>query len=61
MAQPLMNPTSIREDVGLVPGLAQRVGDPALLWALVWVADAAQILSCCGYGIGWRLQLQLDT
>ena len=26
------NSTSIREDVGLIPGLAPRVKDPALLW-----------------------------
>ena len=30
MAQGLMNPTGIQEDVGLIPGLVQRVKDPAL-------------------------------
>ena len=31
MAQRLMNPTSVREDVGLIPGLTQWVKDLALL------------------------------
>ena len=30
-----MNPTSIREDAGSVPGLTQQVNDPVLLWAAV--------------------------
>ena len=36
-----VNPTRNREVLGLIPGLAQRVKDPALLRALVQVTDMA--------------------
>ena len=55
------NPTRNYEVSGSIPGLAHWVKDPALLWAVVWVADEAQIWCCCGSGLGQWLQLWLDS
>ena len=44
-----------RSHAGLIPGLAQWVRDPALLWAVVQVTDMAWIWRFCGCGVGQQL------
>ena len=52
-AQQVKNPTSIREDAGLIPGLAQLVKRSHCykMWCRL------QTLCCCGCGVGRQLQL----
>ena len=51
----VMNLTSIHENAGLIPGLAQGVRDLGLPRAAVWVADMAWIWRGCGCGIDRQL------
>ena len=58
MAQQVKNRTSIHEDSGWMPDLAQWVKDTVLLQAAAQVSYAAQILHCCG--ADQQLQLQFN-
>ena len=72
VTQWVTNPTSILEDSGLIPGLAQWVKDPVLLQtvvqdtdcpgsgvavAVVQAADTAWLWCSCGCGVGWQWQV----
>ena len=57
MAQWLANPTRNHEVADSIPGLVQWIKNLALLWAVMWLADAAQIPCCCGSGVGRQLVL----
>ena len=59
MAQQVKNPTSIHEDVGLIPGLAQWAKDLVLLQAVVYVTDVAWIWHYYGCSCGKGQQMQL--
>ena len=57
MAKWLTNLTRNHEVVGSILGLVQRVKDPVLPGAVVYVADSAPIWCCCGCGRGQQQQL----
>ena len=76
MAQPLMNPNSISENVGSIPGLTQRVkdllhccemwyrSDPVWLWLwrrLVATAPTGPLAWEPPYAVGAALKRQKDT
>ena len=55
------NPTSIHDDVGLIPGLAQWIKNLATVSCGVGCRHGSgPILHCSGCGIGWQLQLLFD-
>ena len=55
VAQCITNPTSIHEDVGLIPGLTQWVKDAEFLW--LWCRLAAEVSI---HPLAWELPYAID-
>ena len=57
MAQWVKNPTSIHEDAGSVPVLAQRFKGSGIAVCCGVGGRHVQIWRCYGCGVDWQLQL----